>query len=171
MGNGGDGSGPSKGYVDGVQLVEDPAASATVYGCGGNPAGSLVIVDGSPRLGTRLTIGLDNPLGTQNPGTTTTLMLCSGADPAFPCGSPLAGYSMFDPLGDGELLVDTATTIVNVSGTSWDGPGSLATVTIDIPNNASLLGITAYAQGILTDPAPTNVATALTEAVELKIGP
>ena len=40
----------------------------TPYGCGVNPRASLVVLDGDPTIGTTLTFGVDNPLGTQQSG-------------------------------------------------------------------------------------------------------
>ena len=97
VGNGGDDQGDSRGYVDAIRLEADDSPAFEYYGCGVNPAGSLVLLEGQPVIGTQMKIGLDNPLGTQNPGTTTVLMLTSSPDPAYPCGGLFVGLSLLGP--------------------------------------------------------------------------
>lgn len=146
-------------------------ASALSYGCGLNPAGSLPVLSGAPRIGTTLSLGVDNPLGTQAAGALGFLALQSSPDPNFPCGTQLPGWGMSGPGANGELLVGLAPAPVLVAGGSW-APGSPVPFALPIPADCGLVGQRFYAQGALFDFSAvlTGVGLGLTEGRELIIG-
>ena len=147
-------------------------SSLTPYGCRVNPAGSLVHLGGSAAIGDVLTLGLDNPLGTQ--GTATPLVqVALAADPAFPCGSSLPGFGMAGPGAAGELLLSLAGPLPPAVAGSipWASPGTPAPVDLPVPLDSGLVGQTVYAQGLLVDPvAAGGVGLALTEALAIQVG-
>jgi len=145
------------------------------YGCGVNPAGSLVLESGAPVIGGTLVLGLDNPLGTQGIGSLPVLALALAPDGnGPPCGTQIPGLGMAGPGAPGELLISIIppNPVLWFQGGSWSGPGSPAPVTIPIPLQAGLAGVTIYAQGALWDPSFTfGVGIGLTEAISFTIGP
>lgn len=149
--------------VLGVQL-----GAATAYGCGGNPAQSLV-VDGRPAVGANVGFGLQNPVGTQAPGAIAVLALGWAPAPAV-CGVPQVQFGMFGPAVPGELLIDPALAVTQFAGI-WPGPGRFATLPFAIPLAPWLLQLPLYAQGVLFDPAvAATVPIGLTNALALTIG-
>jgi len=158
--------------VDALDRIFD--ASSAIYGCGVNPAGSLVLVSGEPSIGSTVVVGVNNPLGTQQPGSLSFVALSDTPDAAYPCGSLLPGFGMAGVGAAGELLIGLAppNPLAVVSGAPWSGPGTPAPVPLKIPSSAALLGFTVYAQGLLVDPfAPLDVVFGLTDGAELVIGP
>ena len=119
-------------------------------GCGVNPAASFRILSGSPRLGTTMTFGVDNPYGTQAAGSIPRVLGSWGATPNRPCGTPVAGQGMSAPGAEGELLLGTPI-LWTRSGLAWRGPGTPAAVAVPIPSSASMLGRTLFVQGRLVD--------------------
>ena len=157
--------------LDGVVRVRTgPPASAAPYGCGLNPPGSLTVLSGAPVLGSTLTLGLSNPLGTQPFGALPFLALAAAPDPAFPCGTPLPGFGMSAPGAAGELLLSLAPPPFAVlGGPAWTGPP--APIAIPVPAQCALLGAQVYAQGMIVDPTfALGSAFALTEGMELTLG-
>jgi hypothetical protein len=136
-------------------------AETEVFGCGANPAGSLAVLAGDARLGTTFVIGLDNPLGTQTPGTIGLVWVSAAADPAHPCGTPAYGLGLSSVAVPGELLVDlsNASLVALFFTTPWLGPGLHAEAAIDVPANPSLAGIELFAQGFLVDPSGLGSVT------------
>jgi uncharacterized membrane protein len=155
-------------------IVELPVTGkATVYGSGVNPAGSMAVLAGSPAVGQTLTLGLDNPLGTQQPGALPFVVLATAPDPAFPGGTPLPGFGMA-PGGIGELLISLSAPnplSPAFGGNPWAGPGSPAPVDLTFPANPNLVGKTVYGQGVLLDFSPLSSSPiGLTDGVEIFIG-
>jgi endonuclease I len=140
-------------------------------GCGINPADSLVLLAGEPVLGTSLTVGVDNPLGTQTVGSLTFLIVSTAPDPAAPCGTPLPGFGMSGPFG--ELLVSIAPGVKVdpvLTGPSWAGPGTPAPIDLALPFSCGLAGLDLWLQGIIVDPfGPRTFG--LTEGRKLTIAP
>ena len=141
-------------------------AVANVYGSGTgrpNPKGSLVIT-GLPIPDTTMSFGIHNPLTTQGRGTATSLWFSvTKTDP----GLRLIGFGMQGGGAPGELLLGSL--LAGVPGPAWGG--TPATISLRTPINCKLLGVTAYAQGLMVDPSTNSKAPlALTEAVELKVG-
>lgn len=130
------------------------AADTEHYGCGLNPAGSLVVVQGDAILGTTLVLGIDNPLGTQSPGSIGAIYLAAAPDAAFPCGTTAFGFSMFGPGFQGESLVDLdpSRLIGLYFAGLWNGPGLTANASIALPNFPAFAGFALFAQGFLIDP-------------------
>jgi len=122
----------------------------TRLGCGVNPASSLRILSGSPRLGSTMVFGVDNPFGTQAVGSIPVVFSSWTAEPNRPCGSLVAGQGMAFVGAMGERLI-VPPNMPARTGTAWAGPGQPAPVTFPIPVNASLIGRTLYVQGRLTD--------------------
>jgi hypothetical protein len=157
------------------QILATP--TATVYGSGINPAGSMTVVGGTPSISTRIVLGVDNPLGTQSVGSFALLFLATAQDALFGgigVGTPIPGFGMSAPGAPGELLVSLAppnpVPPVGVGG-PWVGPGSPVAFNIMIPNNKALHGRTFYAQGLLFDPSVAlGIKFGLTDAVAMTIG-
>ncbi len=122
------------------------------YGCGVNPADSLSRLNGLPQVGTTLTLGVHNPLGTQSLGSAALLALSLHADPAFPCGTIFPGWGMQSASANGELLV--AAPVVSMLGAPWTGAS--VPFAVVIPNNPGLVGFELYAQGVIIDFVSNN---------------
>ncbi|MGE3173477.1 MAG: hypothetical protein AB7O97_12705 [Planctomycetota bacterium] len=138
-----------------------PTVGAFPGGCGINPTGSAVVVSGAPRLGDTITLGFDNPLGTQTPGALAGLALGVAAA-RFPCGVLGFGFGMAGPAG--EVLVDLAVPPIVQLGGVWAGAGNPAPFPLVVPPTSSLVGQCVVAQGFLLDavgPVPIGVADAL----------
>jgi len=143
-------------------------AAVTAYGCGTNPSGSLTLT-GNNSLGGVLNFHIDNPLGTQLPGSFSGLVISSSPDPHYPCGTPLPRLGMRGPRAPGEVLVRVGRSRINARGPLWMGTGRPSTISIAIPQRIELLGAVAYAQGWLRDPAGP-VAFGLTNGLRVEIG-
>ena len=147
------------------------AGSASPYGCGVNPDGSLTVTGGSPTLGSTLDLGVDNPLGTQAPGSIPAILIAFAPDPAYPCGLPVPGFGMSGPGAPGEVLVALVGPNLFVTGAPWAGPGMPAPFPIAIPDDPVLVTAKLYVQGVIVDPiAAGGVPIGLTGAVEITIG-
>ena len=147
-----------------------PLPSLSVYGCGGNPAGSLTVLGGEAIPGTEVSVLLDNPLGTMSFGALSYMLFSFAPDPNYPCGTLVPGLGMDG--GSGELLIGVAPPDPQalVSGSPWLGVGLGAVVQFDVPDDASLLGTTVYGQGLLFDPTSQSNKWGLTEGLEIGIG-
>ena len=157
--------------TDGDGVPDECQALLEPYGCGVNPADSLVHLGGDAVLGDTLVLGLDNPLGTQAPGALTFLAVASLPDPAFPCGTLVPGLGMASAGALGELLVQPGPGVLVQPGAPWTGAGAPAPVDLAIPADLAFLGVRVYAQGMLVDPvAPLGVDLALTTAYALTLG-
>ena len=146
------GSAPSNGQVAEV-IISDFRYTSTAGtfpgGCGVNPPGSAALVSGTPSLGNSVTLGFDNPAGTQNAGSRAG-RIRGGAVARFPCGLLRLGIGMTAPVG--ELLVDPSSHPIGILGGLWAGPGQPTPFSIAIPNLSTLIGLCVYAQGALLDP-------------------
>jgi len=170
-------SGPSAqtpGAPNGGQTFDGGCgATVTPYGCGVNPAASLVVVSGAPQIGTTLVLGVDNPLGTHPVFSLPFVSISSVAAPGYPCGVPLPGFGMSSPSATGELLIGVSppNPILTLSGPPWNGAGNPAPISIPIPPNPAFVGVTLFAQGILFDFfGSSGMGFGLTEGAELVIG-
>lgn len=140
-------------------------------GCGVNPEGSFRVLAGSPRLGTNMTFGVDNPLGTQAPGSVPMIIASWNADARRPCGTLVANLGMSAPGTSGERLL-AAPALSSRTGTAWTGPGFPAPVVFKIPANASLVGRTLFVQGRLVDgSAGALIPLALADGFALTLQP
>ena len=141
------------------------------YGCGINPAASLVVTQGAPKTGTAMKIQLDNPFGTQTPGSIPRLAVATASDPAFPCGTLIQGWGMSGIGSNGELLIDATSIVAVLKAPPWAGPGFPTTFNVPIPEDCSLVGITLFLQGVLLDPTPgAGVPIGLTRGVKIGLG-
>lgn len=141
-------------------------AVANIYGSGTgrpNPAGSLVVT-GVPVIDTAVSFGIHNPLATQASGTATSLWFSvTKTDP----GLRLLGFGMQGGGAPGELLLGSL--LAGVPGPAWTGSPSL--ITLRVPSDCKLIGVSAYAQGLMVDSTVNAKAPlALTEGVEIKVG-
>jgi plastocyanin len=146
--------------------------AALLYGCGPNPEESLRLLAGKPTIGSELVLGVDNPLGTQAPGSLALVVFSFDSDPAFPCGTLLPGFGM---AGVGELLIDLLppNPVGPILAGVWAGPGQPAPLAFTLPANGGLVGRSVFAQGVLVDPTapPGGGRFGLAEAIALAIGP
>jgi hypothetical protein len=144
--------------------------SATPYG--GNPPGSLSLIGGAVKINTTLTLGVDNPLGTQAVGSLPFLGLALGADPSFVLtgtGTPVPGWGMSGPTGEILISVAAPNPIIVLPGPAWAGAGNPAPITIPIPNQLPLVGVDIFAQAVLIDAFGTPTF-GLTNGMLLDIG-
>ena len=137
--------------------------SSLVYGAG-NPAGSLELVAGEPRVGQSLTIAIDDPTASFGAPAPTFLAIAGAPDAAFPGGTILPGFGL-GPVGTpGELLIGGP--FVLQVGPTWSGAPSNGT--LPIPSSPSLVGIDVYLQGVVVD--LVQLRSGLTRGLELHIG-
>jgi len=153
-------------------VVRDPVPSSiTPIGCGVNPEGSLVLLSGEARIGTTVTFGVDNPFGTQNPGSIARLGVSLAPDANYPCGRNLPRLSMSGVGTDAEILIDLTQLISIEKGDLWTGPGKPAAVSVDIAPDMNLIGLSIFVQGILIDKrATTGPRIGLGGAFEILVG-
>ncbi len=144
------------------------------YGCGVNPQKSLVHLGGKVVPGAVVTLGVDNPAGTQAPGALPFVALSGQPDQGFPCGTVLPGFGMSAAGAGGELLIwmlGGNPFAIHIGG-PWQGAGTPAPVAILIPDLPTLVGSSIYAQGLLFEPVPTaGVQFGLAGALELRVQP
>jgi hypothetical protein len=146
---------------------------ASLYGCGLNPAGSMVIIDGSFNIGDSFTLGVHNPLGTQPAGSLAFLGLAILPDPHYPCGTPgISPRFGMDPLTDGEILISIVPPFLlqPIHGpVTWDGVNP-APFHFTIPPQTALVGVKFYAQGLLVTPFSALIQFGTTEGFQAIIG-
>lgn len=149
-----------------VLTVLNPALVSGL-GCGLNPSGSL-IANGVPALGASFGLAVENPLGSQGPGSVPILAL-STLSLASPCGVNLPGWNMNTNQANGELLLG-APYFYFASGPAWPGLGNPVLFGLNVPNNPALIGAQVFAQGALVNGAPMGPLIGLTEGRTLRIG-
>jgi hypothetical protein len=152
-----------------VMVLFGQGKGITPYGCAVNPPGSLGVLAGSPTLGTLLTLGVDNPLGTQTPGAFTLLALAFAPDPAFPCGTLLPGFGMAGPGALGEVLLSLVPSPLLLAGPPFAGSGIPSAFALPIPGDGALAGVLVFAQGAIVDPAGAT-AVGLTDGLRIELG-
>lgn len=173
VGNGADDLTPSFGLVDGFTL-EQAQGTALRYGTDPAVRGSLTVLGGAPRIGTTLTLGVDNPLGTQGPNSRAYVWMSLEPDAAYPAGTWVANMGMSAAGASGEVLVNrnTGLLIKTVTGGVWSTPGVPATVPVTMPAALSWIGKPLYVQGYLIDGKVTyGIRTGVTDALKLIVGP
>jgi hypothetical protein len=173
VGNGGEDLAPSFALVDDFELTQ-ALGTALRYGCDPSVRGTLSVLAGAPRVGTTLTLGVDNPFGTQGANSRAYVWVSRGADVAYPCGTLLANFGMTAPGALGEILVNRTTGVLlkTTTGGLWSGPGSPAAVPVTMPTQLSWIGLPLYVQGYLIDGRATaTLKTAVTDAFKLLLGP
>jgi len=167
----GSGASAARGYLDHLRFAS-VAAKVVLYGCQ-NPTDSLVHQSGIPALGKIVWLGVDNPLGTQAPGSATMLILSLAPAPGYPCGTSWPSGGMIGGGAPGEVLVDLGPPVLKgFFGAPWTGPGAPAPYPILIPRLPVLIGRSIYAQGVVLDATPgAEIPTGWTRAAELRVGP
>ncbi len=146
------------------------ACAGLPYGTEYNPPGSLIQMSAAPSPGSVVTLGINNPYGTQAPGSIPLLVLAGAPQDNFPGGKIINFGGMSGPGATCELLTEASTILV--VGAPWQGPGIPAPVSIAIPNNPIVVGKTFYTQGWLFDPfALGGVSTGCTTAMQVTIAP
>lgn len=162
------------GAVWSLDLAGVAAPRVVPYGKGANPPDSLVVLDGAPRTGSVVGFGVDNPLGTQPPGTLPLLFLSRAPDSQFPCGTLIPGLGMSGPGAAGELLVDVGSDALvqqALVGAPWSTPGEPVRLLVPVPALPALVGNHYYFQGLMWDPTnASGVRFALTNALEVIVG-
>ncbi len=145
------------------------------YGCGVNPDASLVHLGGRPSVTVPLVLGVDNPLGTQSPGSLPFVALSLAPANGYPCGPRIPGMGMSAVGAPGELLIDPSPANLQKPyylNSAWLGPGQPQPIAIRIPPLPELIGTVLYAQGVLIDRfLPPGTGFQLTGAMRLTIGP
>ncbi len=148
-----------------------PLSSVTRYGCN-NPPSSLTLISGVPTPGTTLEVGVDSPGGWVSPGAASFLVLALAPHPAYPCGIRVPQRGLRGEVLLGLRRQDRVTPTLR--GGAWSGPGSPASVTLELPGDPALLGRTLYLQGGLQEVNPAGSfgqpRTELTDALELFLG-
>ncbi len=155
---------------NGYIVVGDVDPSVVRYGCGENPVGSLTIESGVPQLGTQMVFGMDNPLGTQAPGSATVLLISNAPEVGYPCGVLVPGKGMDG--GDAERLLDmiSPNPLRRTSGTAWGGVGVPGEALFFVPPNSIYAGMQIYCQGYILDPAASQgIRMGLTDALKLTL--
>ncbi len=152
--------------------VTPPHAAIVRYGCGVNPFGSLQIAQGLPEVLNTIVFEIDNPLGTQSPGSLPILVLSQAPASGFPCGVQLPGFGMSGPGAAGELLVRFGPySLPYLFGSTWAGPGNPSTASLTVPNEPALIGHSLWAQAILWDfTGNSAIKFGLTDGLELQFG-
>jgi len=161
---------PFADHPEWVDTLYGSGATMTVYGSGVNPAGSLTVLSGTPKIGTTVVLGIDNPAGTQNAGALPIIVPATAPDAAFPAGSLLPGFGMSGAFG--ELLISLAPPnplAPLLLGGPWTGPGNPAPVAVPLPDDPGLVGQTFYFQGLLLDPT-SAVRFGLADAIQMTFG-
>lgn len=152
-------------------ITEVAASSIDPLGCGVNPVDSLTVVSGTADLGQTLTVGVDNPLGTQGAGSIPLVFVAFGADAATPCGTALPGFGMAGAGAAGELLIDFSADPLLFLGSPWVAPGVPSLIELPIPSLPGLVGAQAFVQGAIVDPvAASGVGIGLTDGLALTFG-
>ncbi len=119
---------------------------------------TIPLLAGEPKLGTTLTLGLDDPFGASMPGSTALLLIANQPDPAFPCGSIIPGFGMQYYFG--EVLISAAPPnplLVLVGNTPWTTPGNPVPVDLPIPANPNLASVELFVQGVLAAPGDSKL--------------
>jgi len=159
-------------FIDNIRLAPPVHGSVAIFGSGINPAGSLSLLSGNAQLGTTLTLGIDNPLGTQAPGSLPFLAVSIAPMPPFPSGATLPGLGMSSSSAPGQLMVNVDPALLVtplMMGAPWTGPGNPVPMTLNLPLDPALSGLTLYAQGAMVDLGPGGWL-ALTDAAMLNLG-
>jgi hypothetical protein len=149
------------------QIVTEP--TTTAYGSGLNPPETLVSLSGPPTLASTLTLGLDNPTGSQAGPGAGFVFVTTAPDPLFAAtglGTPLAGFGMSGPTGELLISLLPSSPLWSFPAPTWTTPGTPAPIALGVPDNKSLVGRTLYAQGVLY----ADSTFGLTNGLELHLG-
>jgi hypothetical protein len=147
--------------------------AAIVLAYGGNPAGSLVVSGGVPKVGAAMTFGVDNPTGSQPVGSLPFVGISNAADALFVAtgtGVPIPGWGMAGPTGELLIAVGGPNPLLSLAGAAWAGPGSPAPVPLSIPPLVALIGFDVFAQGVMVNAIGAGPTFGLTNGLQLTIG-
>jgi len=138
-----------------IEVTLDPMTGIVEYGCGTNPDGSLLVIEGPAILGEVLRLGVDNPLGTQAVGSVPVLFGAMAPAPGFPCGPEIRGLGMAGPGAFGEILLALSPPpFVRLVGSPWGGAGTPTVFGMAVPDDPGLAGMAVHFQGLMLDPSP-----------------
>jgi hypothetical protein len=157
-------------YAQNVELDGSHGVPLLVipYGCGWNPPGSLVVVGGTPSIGTTFTVGVTDPGASMAPGSIPYLAVAAAALPFFPCGFASGNIGLPAPGSAGEILIDPATLILPaLIGTPWTA--APVAFPFPIPYVTAVVGVTVYLQGALIDPVSGRLG--VTNGLVVRLGP
>lgn len=140
--------------------------TVTPYGCGVNPTDSLTHESGDPIPGGSLSIALFDPTGSKPAGSIALLLAAAAPDPAYPCGTPLAGFGLGAAFG--ELLLDLSAPVFHVGTAIYPGGGPV-TFALDLPGSPTLAGKHLFLQGALGD-AVGGTGIGLTNGLDVRFG-
>jgi plastocyanin len=143
--------------MTGTVTVVPPAVnpSAVPYGSGVNPAGSLSVISGEPKLGTTFVPGVAN---TAIPNSSAAFAFLAFSLAPFPNGFLLPGYGMSGPGAPGELLIDVLAPnyLFQLGPKPWAGGlAPPAPFGLGLPPDPAFAGATLYLQGVLAYITPT----------------
>lgn len=156
----------------GQSFVGGCGGLVVTLGCGINPPGSLALLPGPLQVGAVLQFAVDNPLGTQTPGSIAALSLALAPAGVLPCGIPVPGLGMAAPGALGEVLVSLAPgqQVPPLLSPGWLGAGQPKVIPVALPFVCSLAGLEFYAQGAILDPFGP-VGLGLTEGLRIQLAP
>lgn len=140
-----------------LSLALPATAQVSPIGSGVNPAGSLVVLGGTPEIGQVLSLGVSNP-SLPNPAPALALLLVSTA--AAPAGTILPGFGLAGSGSPAELLVGLAPDqlLLTLGPKAWAGGSSApAAFDLELPLWPALIGVDIYLQGALLTATPAPV--------------
>ncbi len=144
-------------------------SAATPFGSGVNPQNSLVTLAGTPSISSTLTLGIDNPTGSQSGPGTGLVFFATQPDSLFPLtgsGTLLSGVGMSGPIGELLISAFAPNPFLTLIAPGWSGAGAPLPVDLNLPNNKNLVGRTLYLQGALF----ADSRFTLTNGLELYLG-
>lgn len=163
-------TGTGSGALVDLGATEFVASHVLPFGCG-NPAGSLVLESGTPRLGSSLRFAVSHPDAPRR----TTLLGSSGAGAR--AGVILGTASLSSGCGlelrGGYLQVDLGQPHQWIAATGG-ASGGPARADVTIPNDPTLLGAMFFVQGVvdrLRAPGQPAGSALFTETLQLQVGP
>lgn len=157
------------------QIIVNPAGTPSgvvPYGSGVNPAGSLSLVSGDPKVGQAFTLGVRNTAITNAPPAFAYLLTATQPAAGFPNGLVLPGFGLSAPGAPGEILVSFTppNPILTLGPVGWGGGVSAAAnFPLAVPNTPGLAGLKLYFQGALLTPSQ-GFAVGLSNGLEVTIG-
>lgn len=152
-----------------VQRASIPA-SVTPYGSGMNPAGSLVVSSGEPKVGQAFSFGVSNTISTSEPVALAVVLVALEPDPNFPNGTPLPGFGLAGPFGELLIGVLPPNPVLTLGPVLWlGGANPPAQVPFGIPADPALAGLDIYFQGALLTP-DFGWALGLTNGLHVVVG-
>ncbi|MBI1379850.1 MAG: hypothetical protein GC161_02035 [Planctomycetaceae bacterium] len=157
------------------QIIVNPAgtpSNVAPYGSGVNPAGSLSLLSGDPKVGQAFSLGVRNTATTTAPAGFAYLLVATVPDPSFPNGTVLPNLGLSGPGAAGEVLVSflPPNPILIQGPVGWGGGvNAAAPFNLALPNLPALVGAKLYFQGALLTPSQAFVL-GLTNGLEVTVG-